>query len=788
MISRHLASLVVLTLAATTPAAAQSYPMTSSTNRDLGFAAGVAIGDGEIFVTEPNNRFRPGLVYAYGRGPAGTWEERYQLTSPMAASHDRFGRAIAVTGNSLAISSQASDSGAVGNVHLFTRQPDGTWKRADELHGPLGEQFGAALAFAGDELLVGAPEAGDSTGVIYRFRHSGSNWLPAGTIAPEALQPGNRFGSVLHVTGDHLFAGVPSRDKNTGGVLHFVLKDGAWVPAAPLTPGGGEEGDRFGAAIAVDGDRAWVSAPGHAGGVVATFSYNAERDRWAEGPPLQRFDGVRGTAFGTTLAASTDGLWIGAPGGGRTGGRLFLHRRGADGWTGLDILAPGESASDQGFGGTLAVRDDLAVVGITGSDLGAGHAQVWERLNGAWAPTALLQSPPEALARVTGDQVRCEDGAAAMWECDGVDLVSFLPVSEIGGVRGMRLNDLWGWTDSSSGREFVIIGRSDGTSFVEMTDPAHPRYLGDLPKTPGSRSAVWRDMKTYRNTAYIVADGAAQHGVQVFDLTRLRTITTPKTFEPDTLYTNIASAHNIVINEETGFAYVVGASSGGETCGGGLHMLSLADPAHPSFVGCYSDGITGRAKTGYSHDAQCVVYRGPDTDYTGHEICVGSNETALSLADVTDKAAPRMIATISYPKVAYTHQGWFSEDQRWFFSNDEIDEANGSVENTRTLVWDMADLDDPVLLTEYYSPGKATDHNLYVRGNFMYESNTGDGLRIIDISDPRNLREVGHFDTDPDGSGGGTWSNYPYFASGVIPVTGGYAGIFFVRKRDQLVP
>jgi choice-of-anchor B domain-containing protein len=138
--------------------------------------------------------------------------------------------------------------------------------------------------------------------------------------------------------------------------------------------------------------------------------------------------------------------------------------------------------------------------------------------------------------------------------------------------------------------------------------------------------------------------------------------------------------------------------------------------------------------------------------------------------------------------VAYAHQGWLSEDQRFFFSNDEIDEANGTEPYTRTLVWDLTDLDDPILLKEYYATTTETDHNLYVRGRYMYQSNTGAGLRVIDVGDPANPVEVGYFDTDREGSGGGTWSNYPYFKSGVVPVTGGFAGIFFVRPRLGLVP
>lgn len=85
---------------------------------------------------------------------------------------------------------------------------------------------------------------------------------------------------------------------------------------------------------------------------------------------------------------------------------------------------------------------------------------------------------------------------------------------------------------------------------------------------------------------------------------------------------------------------------------------------------------------------------------------------------------------------------------------------------------------------------EASDHNLYVSGNLMYQSNYLSGLRILDISDPENPREVGFFDTVPSGLDGpgfaGSWSNYLFFQSGLIPVTSIKEGLFVVRKRPRI--
>ena len=388
------------------------------------------------------------------------------------------------------------------------------------------------------------------------------------------------------------------------------------------------------------------------------------------------------------------------------------------------------------------------------------------------------------LDAIVGSPVPCEGGFTAGYPCSNVDLLSFFPLADLGGAASVTLNDMWGWTDPQTGIEYALVGRTDGLAVVSLGDPERPVYVGELPKTPGAQASPWRDVKVYADHAFIVADGAGQHGMQVFDLRQLRDASSgPVTFSATAVYDRIASAHNIVINEASGFAYAVGSQGGGNTCGGGLHMIDIRDPTNPTFAGCFADGITGFGGTGYTHDAQCIMYAGPDPDHQGREICLGSNETAITIADVTDKANPRAISRAVYPGVGYVHQGWISEDHRYFFSGDEADELSGFTA-TRTLVWDIEDLDDPVLAREHLGVTTSTDHNLYIRGHLMYQSNYASGLRILDVSDPTNPMEVGFFDSVPgtDAPGFvGSWSNYPFFESGVVAFTSGSEGLFVVR-------
>lgn len=398
---------------------------------------------------------------------------------------------------------------------------------------------------------------------------------------------------------------------------------------------------------------------------------------------------------------------------------------------------------------------------------------------------------PEATSKSFSGMAQCIGGVAEGFPCSNVDLVSFLPLGELGAGTGIGLNDAWGWIDPDTGQRWALMAREDGVAFVDITDPASPRYAGELPMPSTAQVNVWRDVKVDGWYAFVVADGSFSrqglHGMQVFDLRRLRDANgAPVTFDADAHYTEFNVAHNVVINEETDRAYVVGARLDQRSCNSGLHIVDISDPLQPVFAGCFADRGTGRQGGGYVHDAQCVVYRGPDRTYQGREICVGSNETAISIADVTDADNPVGISRGTYPSASYVHQGWFTEDQRYFIQNDELDERVFD-DRTHTYIWDLIDLDDPVLLVDFASDAVSTDHNLYVRGDFVYQANYSSGLRIMDISDPSEPFIAGYFDTRPDDSAvnfNGAWTAWPYPDSDLVIISSRGEGLFVVRPAD----
>ncbi len=770
---------------------AQTTPEGDAGSR-LGFGGAIAISGGEIFVGSapigwPTGSDPAGQVYRYAKAANGTWTEMERISASNGELGDEFGRAIYVDGSTMLVSAPGLNA-----VYMFEKGT-GSWNQTGVITPGAdlaeGSEFGGAYARGGLRTQTMANVAGnwliasyngiENTGKVHLVHHMGAMWHTMGTATDAAAWS-------IAASGNELFAGVPSAHNGMGHVMVYRLENGAWSSGTMLMGAELSETAALGRSLAVSGNRLFVGAPAHNKfGAVLVYDRDADGN-WTQTGTLLQPEASEAQRqvnnFGQALAISGNDLLVG---GSRAAFVYNIHH--------TDVapvrLAAPEAQAGNGFGIGVAIEGDVIAVGAPDADYGSGLAHIFERdANGMWHGVSAAASEVTRYESITGmDKMECVDGLAnGLFPCEGVDMLSMISTDDLVHDRGANLNDIWGWEDPETGKEYVLAGRTDGTSFIDISNPANPVVVGQLMRTEGSPGAWWRDIKVYKNYAYIVADGSGQHGMQVFDLTRLRNVSPsqmPVDFDVDFLYRGVASSHNIIINEETGFGYAVGSGSGAEGCGGQLHMIDLHEPANPKFIGCYTNPDFGG-----THDAQCVVYHGADADYAGHEICFDSNGRALIIADVTDKSNPTTVSVAEYPNTAYTHQGWLTEDHNHFYMNDELDEMNHIVDATRTLVWDMTDLDEPVLVNEYFHSNGASDHNLYVKGNLMYQSNYQSGLRILDITDPVNPVEVASFDTAPNADNvsgfAGSWSNYPFFKSGVIVVSSQAEGVFILRKKE----
>ncbi len=763
--------------------AALTVPVTGAPSPESPAAFGGAIvaGDNHLFVAEPRGFKNPGMVHVYLRDADQKWLLSSSLRAPDAHVNDGFGSTIAYGNGTLVVASATA-------VFIF-EQEDGTDNfvqtgRLESEH----TTFGSALAADGRWIAVGAGLPNGSTGdVSVYYRNSDGVWVESTKLVDPGTEAVSMYGMTLSMDQGRLLVGSP------GACSAYLYEYGndEWGLVETFSCGELGTESAFAASVDLKGNRVAIGAPRHNSGLGAVAVWrlgDGEDATWSEWEILTPNDPSGRQFFGAQVQIR-DPRWIvvGAPMAADMDGEVLVYPVQENGYADSDNYTPVRGPGPR-FGSVLAIDGSVIAVGAPSAAYGEGSASLVELRNDTWEVTQEIFNAGEPMSGIAGTQATCAGGEAESFGCGLVDLLAFLPNQEMEMNRGVRLSDVWGWTDPETGTEYGLIGHLEGTVFIDLSDPSMPKYLGTLPRTEGSPGSTWRDIKVYKDHAFIVADGAREHGMQVFDLTQLRKVANPPVqFEETAHYDQIHSAHNIVINEDTGFAFAVGASAGGETCGGGLHMIDIREPQAPVFAGCFADETTGRRKTGYSHDAQCVIYDGPDVEYTGREICIGANETAISIADVTDKENPVPVGTGSYPDAGYVHQGWLSEDHSYFYQNDELDEIAGKVDKTRTLVWDVRDLSDPIMVREFYGPTSATDHNLYVHGDLMYQTNNASGLRLVDVSTPDNPVEIGYFDTTPYGTDeagfNGTWSSYPYFKSGIIVVTSRREGVFILKKQ-----
>lgn len=388
--------------------------------------------------------------------------------------------------------------------------------------------------------------------------------------------------------------------------------------------------------------------------------------------------------------------------------------------------------------------------------------------------------------------VPCNAGKAGEFSCHKLGLLAHVPLAVLGNATS-RGNDIWGHYDLNDGREYALVGLTNGVSIVEVSDPESPRVVSFI----SSQNTIWRDLKTYQffdaglrrwqSYAYVTAD-AARVGTMILDLNQLPQKVTLVASE-----TTDTSAHNIYISNvdySTGVA-LTGKTpylhiAGSDKQGGAFNSYSLANPIKPQAV--YKN--LANSRSWYSHDVSSLWI----TD-TRREQCVDKNsdcdllldynEDEILLWDKTNSATPANLSRTQYPYVSYVHSGWWTEDKQFISVHDELDEQRYGL-NTRVRFFAINDLRAPELAGEYIGPTPAIDHNGYTRGNRYYISNYERGLVVLDITDPRNPKEAGFFDTYPisdSASFNGAWGTYPFLPSGSILVSDINSGLYVIRDN-----
>ena len=733
----------------------------------------------------------------------GSMQKSAELTSPNPLSGDDFGFSMALHNNYLLIGAPGSDDGN-GAVYLYRKDYTGEWILEKTFENPNAttdpsqpQKFGYNVQLNDKYIAIASPFFNDGIVFVYDFNPESENFTSARTT-PMKVVDVRKLGDVegCYAAGPDKFGfGVSMSFNNNklliGSLKEFVhlieFKNGLTSSINISAPEDEEENykPRFGQSVYVGDSNIYISALEDSNGQGKVFVYpyldtsnRTDDSPWTNFYTIQPSDLVENSYFGYRFSELDDQLIIST----FNESKLYLYDRNPfnNQFALKEVIKNDNYDNSSYFGRNVALINNSLVTDAYYAD----ELVLYNDLSTNRQSYQSLSTKGPILS--INSKIECTGGTAGSYDCNNIDLMSFMDKTEIGGGNNTSLNDIWGWTDSVSNKEYALVGLSNGTSFVDISDPENPIYVGRL--ATHTSNSTWRDIKVYNDYAFIVSE-ASGHGMQVFDLTQLRTYSgSPITFSNSAHYNGFGNAHNIFINEDTGFAYAIGTG----TCGpGGLHIVDISNPTLPAKSACISDPNTGRSNTGYVHDVQCVVYNGPDTAYIGKEICFGSNETKVWITDVStktdDSSGAKTIGLGSYDDY-YTHQGWLTEDHKYFIVNDELDELNGGLSNTRTLIWNVEDLSSPTLQSSYTGPTPSIDHNNYIIGDYVYMSHYTSGLRILNISDINNPSEEGFFDVYPSNNNSsfdGTWSNYPYFDSGTIVVTGIDEGLYILDSTHD---
>lgn len=400
-------------------------------------------------------------------------------------------------------------------------------------------------------------------------------------------------------------------------------------------------------------------------------------------------------------------------------------------------------------------------------------------------------SPAPALQATQIAGMPCVQGMAGQFPCRNVDFQAQISLNQFASQPASAAN-FWGFVDLNNNREYAVVGLSNGTAVVDVTDPVNPRQVDFVP----GNSSSWREVKIYqhfdatanryRAYAYITTE-AQNTGLQVIDLSGLPNSASLATTLADTgsqhtdYVSNIDYSTNVALPGATAYLYVAGSNVGG----GSWRVYSLANPAQPQF-------IRQAPGAGYMHDSTSMLITDQRTTQCafGHnpcEVLVDFNETTVDLWDVTEKALPVLLSSTTYNDVSFTHSGWPTTDQRAICVHDELEEIRRGL-FTQIYTMNVDDLRNPFIQASYQGPDTTTDHNGYVKGSLLYVSHYRRGLVVFDASNPAQLRELSHFDTflAPAANAAGTegaWGVYPFFPSGTVVVSDISNGLFVLRDH-----
>ncbi|MBY0112375.1 MAG: hypothetical protein K2Y21_06105 [Phycisphaerales bacterium] len=339
------------------------------------------------------------------------WTREATLIAPDSAANDFFGFSVAITGDTVIIGAYGDDVGVnadQGSVYLFTRAGS-SWTQQAKLiasDGASGDRLGYAVAISGDTVIMGA--SGDDIGVkanqgsAYVFARAGSSWTQQAKLTAADGAADDNLGQSVAISGDTAIVGAGLDDAGAnvdqGSAYVFVRVGPTWTQQAKLAANDGAAGDAFGSAVALTGDTAVIgAATDDAGANVdqgSAYVFVRAGSSWSQQAKLSAADGAAGDGFGLSVAISGDTAIVGANlddiGISVDQGSAYVFIRSGTTWVQQSKLATAlDGRAGDRFGSSVAISGDTAIIGAPNQDLGfltpdQGAAWVFSRIGSTW--------------------------------------------------------------------------------------------------------------------------------------------------------------------------------------------------------------------------------------------------------------------------------------------------------------------------------------------------------------------------------------------------------------------
>ncbi len=339
---------------------------------------------------------------------------------------DETGTGVALKGRVAAVSAWLQDSAGTdsGSIYVYRLLDNGwtPWQKLipSDLHA--NDRLGWAMAIDDTRIAIGAhlaDAAGADSGAVFTYRLEDDSWVEEQKIVPWDGGPGDRFGSAIALDGEWLVAGSfyhDGRGADAGAAYVYRFDGTSWQNFQKLEPAQIESYDWTGRAVCVQGATIGVGVPhsdaaGYDAGAVVIYAFNGAS--WIESATLAPPATTQQFEFGMALDLEDDTLVVGAPSiyAAPATGSVYVFRRAGGGWL-LDQELPDPSVIPGGrYGLTVAVSRDKLVVGAQRDDFGApesGSATVFTRTAGAWSLTDRLLGSGSGPGSMFGHSVAIE--------------------------------------------------------------------------------------------------------------------------------------------------------------------------------------------------------------------------------------------------------------------------------------------------------------------------------------------------------------------------------------------